>query len=54
MPELEGSGYREIGTDNFVPDDVAYDYALERISMDEDLKNEFTEWFYSDNYIRED
>ena len=51
---LKGPGYEEIGTKIFVPEEYAYDYALERISQKEDEKKEFVEWFYSDNWIKED
>lgn len=51
-------GYREIGTDIFVRDEDAYRYAIERISQDKDLMQEFkemlVEWFYSGNWIKED
>lgn len=46
---LKGPGYEEIGTGIFVPEERAYDYALERIASDDELKQEFLEWFYSGN-----
>ena len=52
--ERNGTGYKEIGTMIFVPDEDAYGYALERISQDEELKQEFIEWFYSGNWIKEE
>ena len=56
--QLIGPGYKEIGTEIFVPEEDAYDYAMERISTDEDLKKEFkdsvVEWFYSGNWVKED
>lgn len=56
--ESNGAGYAEIGSDIFVPEESAYDYAMERISQDEDLKREFremlVEWFYSGNWVKED
>lgn len=52
--KLKSSGYKEIGTEIFVPEEDAYDYAMERVSQDEDLKQEFVEWFYSGNWIKED
>lgn len=55
---LRGSGWEEIGTGTFVLEKDAYRYAIERISQDEDLKREFeesvVEWFYSENWVRED
>lgn len=52
--KLNGPGYEEIGTGVFVSDEDAFDYALERISRDDDLKQEFVEWFYSGNWIEEE
>ncbi len=52
--KLNGPGYEEVGTRIFVPEEDAYDYALERISQDEELKQEMVEWFYSGNWIREE
>lgn len=56
--KLHGKGYFEMGTGNFVPEEDAYEYAMERISQDEDLQKEFkeaiVEWFYSGNWIKED
>lgn len=56
--KLNGTGYKEIGTATFVPEEDAYEYAMERISLDEDLRKEFketvVEWFYSGNWIKED
>lgn len=52
--KLNGSGYSEIGTGNFVPEEDAFDYALERLmDSEEEFKNEFVDWFYSGNWIRE-
>lgn len=52
--KLNGPGCAEIGSGIFVPEEDAYEYALERVSQDEDLKQEFVEWFYSGNWIKED
>ena len=52
--KLNGKGYREIGTDIFVPDGDAYKYALERIDQDEELQKELVYWFYFNNWVRED
>ncbi|WP_301888321.1 hypothetical protein [Bacteroides caecimuris] len=43
----EKAGYEEIGTGIFVPEEDAFEYALEMISINENLKQEFLEWFYS-------
>ena len=51
---LKGPGYKELDTGIFVPEEDAYDYALERISQDEELKREMVEWFYSGNWIKEE
>jgi len=48
------SGYEEITTGIFIPEKDAYDYAMERISHGTDEeKQEFVEWFYSGNWIKE-
>lgn len=52
--KLNGAGYKGIATGIFVPEEDAYEYALERISQDEELKQEFVEWFYSGNWIAEE
>lgn len=51
--KLNDSGYKEINTGIFVPEEDAFDYAMERVSQDEDLKREFVDWFYSGNWIKE-
>lgn len=52
--KLNRAGYKEIGTGIFVLEEDAYDYAMERISLDEDLQKEFVEWFYSGNWVKEE
>lgn len=56
--KLNRAGYEEIGTGTFVPEKDAYEYAMERISQDEDLQKEFketvVEWFYSGNWVKEE
>lgn len=52
--KLRGPGYEEIGTGIFVAEEDAFDYAAERISLDENLKQELVLWFYSGNWIKED
>lgn len=51
---LREPGYVEEVTGIFVRDVDAFDYAVERMSLDEDLKQEFLEWFYSRNWIKEE
>ena len=52
--KLNGPGYLEIGTGNFVPEEDAFDYALERlIDGEEEIKSEFVEWFYSGSWVKE-
>ncbi len=55
------SGYIGIGPEEgiFIPENVAFEYALERcLHGSEDDQNEFqemlVEWFYSGNWIKED
>lgn len=52
--KFNSAGYKEMGTGIFVAEEDAYGYALERVSQDEELKQEFVEWFYSGNWIKED
>lgn len=52
--KLCGPGREEIGTGIFVPEEDAFDYAMKRVCQDEDSKQEFVEWFYSGNWIKED
>lgn len=51
--KINSPGYSEIGTGIFVPEEDACRHALERVSLDEGLKQEFVEWFYSGNWVRE-
>lgn len=56
---LAEAGYREMGTDNFVPESLAYQYAFERcINGTAEEKKEFEEmlvdWFYSGNWVKEE
>lgn len=56
--KLNGPGYLEVGTNNFVPEEDAFGYALDRCLNGSDAdKQEFrdmlVEWFYSGNWIKE-
>lgn len=51
--KLRGPGYIDIRTGNFIPKEDACDYAMERISRDKEEKEEFEEWYFSDNFIKE-
>lgn len=52
--KLDGPGWKDMDNGVFVPAEDGYEYALERISLDEELKQEFVEWFYSGNWVREE
>lgn len=62
--KLNGAGYKEMGTGVFVPEEDAFDYAIERctlvpftvqgIEWTEEFKQMLVEWFYSGNWIKED
>lgn len=52
--KLNGPGFLEIGTGTFVAEEDAYEYALERLTQDEDEKRKFVEWFFSGNWIKEE
>lgn len=56
FPQNKGKGYSGIGTEfgTFVPLENAYRYALERMKHDKELQKEFTEWFYSGNWVLEE
>jgi len=52
---LNGPGYREMGTGIFVPEEDAFAYALERVSYGiEEEKQEFVSWYFSGGWIKED
>ena len=64
--KLNSPGYREVGAGIFVPDEEAFNYALEhcfevvpkfvhRIKWTQEFKEMLVEWFYSGGeWIRED
>lgn len=55
VPEkLNRTGYKELGTGFFVPEEDAFYYAMERISQVEDEKRAFIDWFFSGNWIKEE
>ena len=39
----EKAGYKEIGTGIFVPEENAFEYALEQISLDKEEKQDFVD-----------
>ena len=53
--KLNKKGYMGLRTGIFVPEEDAYDYVIERVSMDENLCQEFRKmvvgWFYSGDWI---
>ena len=52
--ELE-AGYVNLANKEWIPEEEAYNYALDRCLNGEDheeFKKAFVEWFYSGNYIR--
>lgn len=56
---ISEKGYHEFGTNKFVPEDEAFDYALDRcMNGSEAEQKEFREmlvdWFYSGNWVKED
>lgn len=63
--KLSGPGWTEIGTGTFVPEEDAFNYALERcfevvpnfvhrLKWTQEFKNMLVEWFYSGNWVKED
>lgn len=56
---LSEKGYHEMGTNVFVPEDEAYQYALERClngteKEQKEFKEMLVEWFYSGNWVKEE
>lgn len=55
---LSQKGYHELGTNVFVPEEDAYEYAFDRcMNGTEEEQKEFkemlVEWFYSGNWVKE-
>ena len=56
---LSQKGYHELGTNVFVPEEDAYEYAFDRcMNGSEEEQKEFkemlVEWFYSGNWVKEE
>ena len=51
-PEEKELGYINFSDDTFVPDEDALEYAREHEAQEDMTDEEFTEWFYSGNWIR--
>lgn len=51
---LRGPGYLNRDTGIFVPEEDVFDYAMEVLPQDSDLKREFLDWFYSGNWVKEE
>lgn len=62
---LNGSGYKQLGAGVFVPEEDAFEYALEQcveivpeglsgIVWTEEFREMLVEWFYSGNWVKED
>ena len=62
---FNGPGYKQLGTGVFVPEEDAFEYALEQcvetvpdsffgIRWTEEFKEMLVEWFYSGNWISEE
>ena len=51
-PEEKEPGYINLSDDTFVPDEDALEYAREHEAQEDMTDEEFTEWFYSGNWIR--
>lgn len=48
--ELSGPGYEHPYNDTFVPESTAYEYAVETIDNDKDLRQDLVEWFFRNWY----
>ncbi len=64
MGDLNGSGWEEMGTGMFVPEEDAFNYALERcfefvpnfvhrLKWTDEFKEMLVKWFYSGNWVHE-
>lgn len=56
---ISDKGYHEMGTNVFVPEEEAFEYAFDRcMNGSEEEQKEFkemlVEWFYSGNWTKED
>ena len=52
-------GYHEFGTNTFVPEDEAFDYALDRCmngseAEQKEFRQMLMDWFYSGNLVKEE
>lgn len=49
-------GYCHIKTDEFVAEEDAYEYALEKCmgEENEEFRKELVEWFFSGNWVKEE
>ena len=54
LEEIHEPGYKNISTLKFVPEEETYDYALDNVMNEEVVKQEFIEWFYSGNWVKEE
>lgn len=52
--KLMGPGYRESATGAFVPEEDAYDFAIQAINQNDDLKKELVYWFFFNDFVKED
>lgn len=61
--KLNGPGYVEIGTNVFVPEEDAFDFAIDRcvdivpdgfrgVKWTEEFRKMLVDWFYSGNWIK--
>jgi phenylalanyl-tRNA synthetase beta subunit len=56
---MQEKGYHEMGTNKFVPEADAFEYALERCmngieAEQKEFKEMLVDWFYSGNWVKED
>ena len=49
-------GYRRFGGDEFVPEEDAYEYALEKCmgEENEEFRKMLVEWYFSGNWVEEE
>lgn len=56
---ISEKGYHEFGTNTFVPEDEAFDYALDRCmngseAEQKEFRQMLVDWFYSGNWVKEE
>lgn len=54
LEEIQEPGYTNLRTLKFVSEEESFDYALNDVMNNEDARQEFMEWYYSGNWVKEE